>query len=442
MLSQEVKASKIDRSAHQLHFPLEIEMQRVAERNSSTFINNMVLPIHRWFRYSAGFSAEWVRRIITENRKENQSVRIFDPFAGSATTLIEAERAEVESSGVDPHPFVARIAKAKLLWRTNPDIYVKHIEKIQNRTCQFEPQLERYPKLISKCYTRESLARLDLLRQSFEANRGEGAESELAWLTLTAILRKVSHAGTAQWQYVLPKKQKSAPTEPFEAFSSTATMFYEDMQTGRFCAGPKARFYREDARECSSIEGNSANLVITSPPYPNNYDYADATRLEMSFWGEVNSWGDLQDHVRKYLICSCSQHVPEKSARLKDILEKTELAPIRTELSAVCEDLAQIREEKGGRKTYHLMIASYFHDMALVWKNLRRICRSPSKVCFVIGDSAPYGIYVPVVPWLEKLAENTGFKFLRFEKTRDRNIKWKNRKHRVPLQEGRFWVEG
>jgi hypothetical protein len=35
-----------------------------------------------------------------------------------------------------------------------------------------------------------------------------------------------------------------------------------------------------------------------------------------------------------------------------------------------------------------------------------------------------------------------GFKAYRFEKTRDRNVKWKNRKHRVPLQEGRLWVEG
>jgi len=36
-----------------------------------------------------------------------------------------------------------------------------------------------------------------------------------------------------------------------------------------------------DARapeKCSQIE---VDAVITSPPYPNNYDYADATRLEM-----------------------------------------------------------------------------------------------------------------------------------------------------------------
>ena len=36
----------------------------------------------------------------------------------------------------------------------------------------------------------------------------------------------------------------------------------------------------------------------------------------------------------------------------------------------------------------------------------------------------------------------SGFKSFTFRKTRDRNIKWKNRKHTVPLHEGHLLVEG
>lgn len=104
--------------------------------------------------------------------------------------------------------------------------------------------------------------------------------------------------------------------------------------------------------------------------------------------------------------------------------------------------LAAVRKTKGGKKTYHLMIACYFRDLALVWQSLRRVCAPRAKVCFVIGDSAPYGVYVPVIPWLAALAQSAGFGSYRFERTRDRNVKWKNRKHRVPLQEGRLWIEG
>jgi hypothetical protein len=35
-----------------------------------------------------------------------------------------------------------------------------------------------------------------------------------------------------------------------------------------------------------------------------------------------------------------------------------------------------------------------------------------------------------------------GFNDYSFDKIRDRNVKWKNRKHRVPLLEGRLWVHG
>ncbi len=291
-------------------------------------------------------------------------------------------------------------------------------------------------------YGDDTLKQLDALRQAYEKVRDDSPESELAWFTLIAILRKVSTAGTAQWQYILPRKLKRSPANVLPAFEECARVIYQDMRSGESIFGPRANLLLGDARNCEAIPQNLINLVITSPPYPNNYDYADATRLEMSFMREITGWGDLQEAVRKYLVRSCSQHVPEKSIALQSVLEMPELIPILPEISRVCHQLEDIRESKGGRKTYHLMIACYFRDLALAWKALRSVCATPSKICFVIGDSAPYGVYVPVIPWLGELALSAGFKSFRFEKTRDRNVKWKNRKHRVPLQEGRLWIEG
>ena len=52
------------------------------------------------------------------------------------------------------------------------------------------------------------------------------------------------------------------------------------------------------------------------------------------------------------------------------------------------------------------------------------------------------GCYVPVIEWMGALAQAAGFESFEFEKTRERNVKWKNRKHRVPLCEGCLWVRG
>jgi hypothetical protein len=304
------------------------------------------------------------------------------------------------------------------------------------------PDTSEYPPLIYKCYDESTLADLDCLRRGYEEVQDRTPASELAWLTLVAILRCTSRAGTAQWQYVLPRKEKRSPQEAYAAFDQTVRTFSADMALAQSLYGPRACFLQADARNCEGIPDHWATLVVTSPPYPNNYDYADATRLEMSFMGDVAGWGDLQDKVRRHLVRSCSQHVPERTIDLGSVLGSSELAPIRSEIEPVCRQLAEVRKTKGGKKTYHLMIACYFRDLSLVWQSLRRVCAAGSKVCFVVGDSAPYGVYVPVIPWLAALAQAAGFGAYRFERTRDRNVKWKNRKHRVPLQEGRLWIEG
>jgi hypothetical protein len=120
--------------------------------------------------------------------------------------------------------------------------------------------------------------------------------------------------------------------------------------------------------------------------------------------------------------------------------EAVEVEPIRRELKAAYQKLAEVRLTKGGRKAYHFMAVAYFHDLALVWQKLRAATAQNGAACFVVGDSAPYGVHLPVERWLGELAVGAGFNSWEFEKVRTRNDKWKNRKHEVPLQEGRLWV--
>ena len=425
----------------QLSLLPESERPPYAERTSSSFVGNMGAPVHRWFRYSAGFSGTWAEALIAKEAKKG-SVCVLDPFAGSATTLIAAEQCGVASWGVDAHPFVARVAQAKLAYRSSPSEYLASAKQALARAKEAEPELSGYAPLIRKCYTDQALAQLDCLRRA-TVNADDGSErGRLVWLTLVAILRPTSHVGTANWQYLLPDRRKVRVEAPFAAFEAMMHAVHADMRTVGDIAGPRAVFSLADARSCAELPADRFNLVVTSPPYPNNYDYADATRLELTFLGEVRGWGDLQSSVRKHLLRSCTQHVPNSAVDMDAVLRSPDLAPIGKELRGVCEKLARVRLTRGGKKTYHNMIACYFLDLAQVWRALRRLCTSPAKICFVIGDSAPYGVYVPAIEWLSELAVAAGFKSATFEKTRDRNTKWKNRKHRVPLCEGRLWVDG
>ncbi len=404
----------------------------------------MKLPIHRWFRYSAGFSAEWVISEIQKFQDETgEKATVLDPFLGSGTTSLAACSIGSESYGFDGHPFVARIAQAKNLWHLDEMVFKEAcLEVIKKAEADKSETLRHYETgLLGKCYDFDTLTKLDNLRNAYEDLADGNPIWELVRLNITSILRACSKVGTAQWQYVLPKKSKSKVLGVSEAFIGKAELMAADMEYAKSANWVNnAHIFEQDVRK--NIEAPKCNLLLTSPPYPNNYDYADATRLEMTFWGEVNGWGDLKTVVRPTIMRSCSQHSAGDKVVLDEVLCDPLLAPIIDELTLVTRKLEKVRLTKGGRKAYHTMVAAYFLDLAKIWKNTKKVMAENSRICFVVGDSAPYGVYVPAEEWLGKLAIASGYKDFEFEKLRDRNVKWKNRTHTVPLHEGRLWVKG
>lgn len=409
---------------------------------AGTFIDNMSLPVHRWFRYSAGFAAQWVEKVLTDWGIKRRQI-VLDPFAGCGTVPVVCDTLGIGSIGVEAHPIVARICKAKLLWTTPPKRLTVFASDVLKNVARYKKERNDYPQLILRSYDDNSLRVLDALKNSWLSLQDTSPESELVWLALTAILRPTSKAGTAQWQYILPNKTKKKVLPPLFAFQQQIEILKSDIRWMQARATESlAEIIAGDARTFAQSTPRKIDAVITSPPYANNYDYADALRFEMTFWGDVKRWGDIHDKVRKHLVVSSSQHSSRERMTLDNLLKAKAVAPIRDELTTVVLKLAKVRESHGGKKHYHTMVAAYCRDIGLVLRQLRLVCRPGARMCWVIGDSAPYGVYCPIERWIAEMAVAAGFERCHFHKLRDRNIKWKNRKHRVPLKEGLLWIEG
>lgn len=176
-------------------FPKQLELFPVetSKNNNyqtSTFAKNLSLPIHRWFRYSAGFSANWVKELIQIEKVKGRQ-KIIDPFVGLGTTLLAAESCNIEAIGIEAHPFVARIARTKLYWRENPQEFKDYaLNILANAKTIYQTEknlnLDCYSPLIHKCFPPTILSKLDSLLKAWKNTTDGGHLYQLSWLALTA----------------------------------------------------------------------------------------------------------------------------------------------------------------------------------------------------------------------------------------------------------------
>ena len=103
------------------------------KENTTTFQDNMKLPVHRWYRYTAGFSGAWVGSLIEQEKAAGRH-HIIDPFAGSGTVMVESMMHDVDSFGVESNPYVFNIAQAKLQWKNKEIDELKRSCKSRSKT--------------------------------------------------------------------------------------------------------------------------------------------------------------------------------------------------------------------------------------------------------------------------------------------------------------------
>ena len=180
-------------------------------------------------------------------------------------------------------------------------------------------------------------------------------------------------------------------------------------------------------------------MILTSPPYLNNYDYADRTRLETYFWGLYESWGEITREVRNRLIVAATTQICRSAMNgtLQCESIKQVSPAIHAELTGIVSRLSALRMQKGGRKSYDLLVSGYFEDMLKVIEGAHRVLRDGGRFILVLGDSAPYGVRVRTDEIMGRLARAVGFSDHTIEVLRTRGGKWghNSQRHKVSLRE-------
>lgn len=396
--------------------------KQIKKENLPTNITTSQHPFHRWFNFIAGFSPEFVHACCAEIDGEVDAI-LLDPFAGCATAPLVASQRGLRAIGFDAHPVFARIGRAKLashLFLQELDWIEKAIKEGLENPKPLSLLASAPLIFLSKLLPEDSLKMLIGARESLKKNKL--FESDLAFLVLSKIVELCSHSQT-DGIYKAPTSRKKA-LSPFEACNKVTEMIRTDLNSHSvFNYHQQASIIFNSSEAMSEVEDESISIVVTSPPYLNNFDYAEMTRMLLYFWEIATSWADITDKVRSKLIVNTTTALRGHKAK-QDMYRSNIHNQIHTHLDVIVEQLREQRKIKAGKKEYDFLIYPYFSQMTRVLGECYRSMKQNAPIHIMIADSALYGVHISTPQILEKILDSLSFRNIKCSLIRQRGHRW------------------
>jgi DNA modification methylase len=378
-------------------------------------------PVHRWFNFIAGFSPEFVSQCIVDADLRNDSL-IVDPFAGCGTTLVEANVHGIQSIGFEAHLFLAAICKSKLLIET--DINTIHTIKDELSAIDPDEELTEYSKpakkFLEKLIPENSLHILGAARKKVESYPGK--KYTIAYMIVSRVLDLCSHSKT-DGIYKAPTTKKRAQIYD-EALETVCNAISEDLLFSQFNKiKNRAKIMFQSSEDMSSVKKQSCDLLVTSPPYLNNFDYAEMTRMYLYFWLHAGDWGEITEKVRSKLIVNTTTALKGHKNRIATY--RSQIPPcVHNELDYYFDALSEKRKIKPGKKRYNYIVYPYFYQMTNVLKSSHKALRDGAPAHIIVSDAALYGIHIKTQEILASIMDAVGFCNIEVIKLRSRGHRW------------------
>ena len=378
------------------------------------FMENRAAPVHRWVPWIAGFSGAFVDSVLASYIGRRKCAVVLDPFAGVGTTLIQSALRGHNVVGFEINPYAALASSAKLKaigvqtvlfddsveamrldarsWRNGRLATAVAPETFHSRIAFYSPRVEK--QVLHALAFMENIEDdrvRDLFRIAFgsvmvsfsnytyEPSLGSrpGAGKPLIddADVAAALLAKLRHIRTdIAWL-----RSEAKETKP-----GSGHVYNED-------------FFRGHRR----LENGSIDLMVTSPPYLNNYHYARNTRPQLYWLGLISSPQEQKPLEENnfgtfWQIARVKEHVP--------------LALEHPGLERILSELRKLSPEKGqyGGRGWANYAASYFNDCDRFLVALKRVLARGGTGVIVVGNSILQGINVPVQDLIGDIATMRG----------------------------------
>jgi DNA modification methylase len=398
-----------------------------AERQLSdpSFGLNKLLSLHRWVPWIAGFSADFVSDCFKRflDAQHPQDTHILDPFAGVGTTLVEGYLDGRNVYGFEINPYAALATKVKLeaaeiserkLALHSSSFRNFFRQRCENGANRHIPRSQRPEGFSGRTeFFRPKVERKVLFALDYINSIEDRRVRDLFRLALGSVMVSFSNysyepsltrRSAVGKQLIEDHDVCSTVLQKVSAMSEDIASLRE--QVTNLPQKPSATIHSDTifSMEERFAERNFIDLIVTSPPYLNNYHYPRNTRPQMHWLGLTTDKG------------YAGARENDSFGKFWQTVRGSESVPLQFHLPLLKRTIAEIRRRNpdkglyggGGWANY---VVTYFNDGFRLCKILRRVLKPGAVAIIVLGNSVIQGVEVRTDRFFGQVAELCGLAF-------------------------------
>ncbi|PWB47190.1 MAG: site-specific DNA-methyltransferase [Candidatus Methylomirabilota bacterium] len=393
------------------------------------FSDNKTQPLHRWVPWIAGFSAQFVQdcfETFLKDRRRRATSRVLDPFAGVGTTLVQSLLSGFDCLGFEINPYAALACKAKL---NSPKL---DLEKLEAYCLEYQKLAAEAAQPGGVQRPAEFETRIPFFSPSVEAQvlaflnfAEEIPDPDIADLFRVAFGSVMVSFSNYTYEPSLGSRPGAGKPliEKADVHSTILRKLFDMVSDIRWIKprvealpSAKGQVYNLDFLETEDLlPACSVDLMVTSPPYMNNYHYVRNTRPQLFWLSLVASPKELR-RLEEANFGKYWQTV--RSAKPLDLQFD------HPELARTLARLRQTRTDKGpyGGPGWANYVTAYFNDCDRFCRVLKRALARRGIGVVVIGNSIIQGHEIKTDLVLADIARHNGFELMGVQQIRTKRV--------------------
>jgi site-specific DNA-methyltransferase (cytosine-N4-specific) len=369
---------------------------------------------HHIHSYKGRFYPQMIRALVNSVGAKKGDL-ILDPFCGCGTTLLECYLMDIDSIGIDLHPLACLIARSKIeILSLDPKTMINAIRelmhgarrdagKLQSHALDsfIQPQtpISDLPPLpdmpnLEKWFSPDVLAKIRIIMKHVDRIEDKKMQAFFK-VALSSILRQISNWDNRQVRVRLLKepRQNVAVLEIFEEkllrtyYSVVA--FQRLRKKLRLGGEAETQVLNEDSRQMKSVDSDSVDAIITSPPYAMALPYIDADRLSLFMLGYVDRKGinDLIGMMIGNREISYNQRKKWDNEFKATQMELDFPRYFKETLLQMIQENEDLSETAFRRKNMPALLYKYFLDMISCIREMDRVLKHSGHCVIIVGNN-------------------------------------------------------